>query len=86
MKYWVQPPAGLYYSKLFVCFKYLFTYLALPYLSCGKRSILVAVYGVWFPNQGLNPGPLHWEHRVLAIGQPDKSLKITLIEERPQFL
>ena len=22
----------------------------------------------WFPSQGSNPGPLHWEHRVLATG------------------
>ena len=32
--------------------------------------------GIWFPNQGSNLGPLHWEHGVLAIGSPRKSLKL----------
>ena len=27
-----------------------------------------------FPDQGLNSGPLHWKHGVLAIGPPGKSL------------
>ena len=26
------------------------------------------------PDQGLNPGPLHWEHGVLATGLPGKFL------------
>ena len=34
--------------------------------------ILVAVCGIQFPDQGSNPGPLHWEHRVLATGPPGK--------------
>ena len=34
---------------------------------------LVAACGIYFPNQGSNPGPLHWEHRVLATGPPGKS-------------
>ena len=25
-------------------------------------------FGFWFPGQGLNPGPLHWEHGVLTTG------------------
>ena len=37
-------------------------------------EILVAAWGIQFPDQGLNPGPLHWEHRVLATGPPEKSL------------
>ena len=28
------------------------------------------------PQPGLNLGPLHWEHRVLATGPPGKSLHI----------
>ena len=32
--------------------------------------------GIWFPNQGSNLGPLHWEHGVLATGSPRKSLKL----------
>ena len=26
----------------------------------------VAACGIWFPDQGLNLGPLHWEHGVLS--------------------
>ena len=36
-------------------------------------EFLVAVYGIWFPDQGLNLIPLHWEHSVLATGPPEKS-------------
>ena len=35
---------------------------------------LVAACGIWFPAQGSNTGPLHWECRVLATGPPGKSL------------
>ena len=24
--------------------------------------------GIWFPDQGFNLGPLHWEHGILATG------------------
>ena len=56
--------------------KYMFIYLATPGLSCstrGLRSLLwhagsvvaarklsVVACGIYFSNQGLNPGPLHW--------------------------
>ena len=42
-----------------------FTYLAM--------LVLVATFGIRFPDQGLNPCPLHWEVRVLATGPPGKS-------------
>ena len=29
--------------------------------------------GSQFPNQGLNPHPPHWKHRVFTTGQPGKS-------------
>ena len=29
--------------------------------------------GIQFPHQGSNPGPLHWERRVLPTGPPGKS-------------
>ena len=31
---------------------------------------LVSAYGIYFPDQGWNPGPLHWEPGVLASGPP----------------
>ena len=34
---------------------------------------LVASHGIQFLDQGVNPGPLYWEHRVLATGAPGKS-------------
>ena len=32
-------------------------------------------WSMWdlIPDQGVNPGPLHWEHRVIAAGPPAKS-------------
>ena len=30
--------------------------------------------GIYFPDQGSNPGPLHWKHGVLITGPPEKSL------------
>ena len=44
----------------------LFTYLFVP--------VLVVACGIYFPDQGSNPGPLHWEHGVLATGPPGQSL------------
>ena len=48
--------------------------------SCGTRDflavackLLLAACGIWFPDQGSNPGPLHWEHGVLATGPSGKS-------------
>ena len=38
------------------------------FLSCRMRDLV--------PQPGLNLGPLHWEHRVLATGPPAKSLHI----------
>ena len=44
-------------------------------------KLLVVVCRIYLPDQGSNPGPLHWEHEVLATGPPGKSplqlLKIT---------
>ena len=36
-------------------------------------KLLVVAGGNWFPHQGSNPGPLHWEHRVLATGPQGES-------------
>ena len=38
-------------------------------------KLLVAACGIYFPDQGLNLGPLHWESGVLATGPPGKFLK-----------
>ena len=67
--------------KLF--FLKIFIYLAVLGLTCSMwhlwsllhhlRSFVVAC-GTQFPDQEWNLGPLHWEHRVLATGSPEKSL------------
>ena len=41
--------------------------------------VLGVAHGILFPDQGLNPGPLHWELGVLATGPPGKSLKFLFI-------
>ena len=38
---------------------------------------LVAACGIWFPDQGSNLGPLHWECRVLATGPPGKPQQLS---------
>ena len=34
--------------------------------------------GPYFPDEGLNPCPRHWEQEVLTTGSPGKSLKLIL--------
>ena len=40
------------------CLKYYIYFIFLFIVACG----------FWFLGQGLNPGPLHWEHGVLTTG------------------
>ena len=51
----------------------IFISLATLGLSCGMQDLLVAACGIWFPDQGSNLGPLHWEHGILATAPPGKS-------------
>ena len=60
-----------------------FCSLAVLGLSCSMRDLpsllwhsrcLAVARGIQFPDHGLNPGPLHWERRVLATEPPEKSL------------
>ena len=64
---------------------YLFTFLPLSLLLLLLFLIfiwlcwvLIAACGI-FPNQGSNPGPLRWEHKVLATGPPGKPPSAFLI-------
>ena len=36
-------------------------------------ELWIVACNIWFPDQGSNPGPLHWECGVSAIGPPGKS-------------
>ena len=58
-------------------FKKNYVYLAALGLSCSRRSLrsswllagsLAVVCGIWFPDQGWNPGPLPLERGLLAPG------------------
>ena len=42
-------------------------------LGCGMPDFLSVACGIYFSEQGLNPGPLHWECGVSATGPPGKS-------------
>ena len=64
---------------LYVLFFFLI-YLAVLGLSCSMQDLfscgmgtLSSACGIQFPDQALNPGPLHWERGVLATGPPGKS-------------
>ena len=38
----------------------------------ATRKLLAVVHGISFPDQGWDPGPLHWECGILATGPPGK--------------
>ena len=39
-------------------------------------KLFVVACGIPYPDQDRTLGPLHWEHRVLAIGPPGKPLSL----------
>ena len=43
-------------------------------LPCSAQDLLVVACGIEFPDQGLNPCPLHWEYGVSPAGPPGKSV------------
>ena len=42
------------------------------FLKLAACEHLTEAYKIYFPSQGSNLGPLHWEHGVLATGPPEK--------------
>ena len=79
----------LLHGKYIVCLYKLYSVVPLYFFKClsgrvgsrlrqagplaGAWEHLAEACGLWFPDQGLNPDPLHWECRVLATGPPGKS-------------
>ena len=67
-----------YDQKFFFSYISSFTYLFVIWLCWGNElwvaacKPLVAACGSYFPDQGMNLSPLHWEHGVLATGPPGK--------------
>ena len=59
-----------YYFLMFIC---LFACTGSSGSLVAPCELWVAACGIWFPDQGSNPGPLHWERVFLATGPPGKS-------------
>ena len=68
----VEQEFGLLWHPVFLFIQNCFYLVALG-LSCGMQQLLVGACGIWFPDQGLKPGPRAGS-RVLATGPPGKSL------------
>ena len=64
--------------QLLFIYLFLIVYLTALGLSCSMGSLLAVACGIRFQDQGLNLGPLLWEHEVLATGPqvPKKSLDV----------
>ena len=60
--------------ELTVCLFYIYTlysfFLKNVYLFIWLFQVSVAACGIYFPEQGSNLGPPHWECRILATGPP----------------
>ena len=44
-------------------------------------ELFTMVCGIYFPDQRLNSGPLHWEHGVLAPGPPGKPPNTLILDQ-----
>ena len=51
-------------------------YLTVLGLSCDTQDPLVAARRIYFHDQGSNLEPLHWQHRIAAIGPPGSPSQI----------
>ena len=60
-----SPTPEIFTGQRGISFIYTYVYICMYLLDCaGSYSLQHA---------GSNPGPLHWEHGVLATGPPGKS-------------
>ena len=56
-----------------VLFLFLFlVFIWLCWVLVAAHELLAVACEIKFPDQGLNLGPLHWEHRLLANGSPPR--------------
>ena len=51
------------------------TYSMIPCIWHWEGLLCSVACGSLFPNQGLNPHPLHWKHGILTTGLPGRSLQ-----------
>ena len=59
-------------NEIFIFKQYSFIWLHQAFVAAWE--LIVVTCGISFPDQGLNPGPLHWEHEIFTTGPPGKSL------------
>ena len=71
--FFLTPQILAYSFNTFIIFLLIFIYLAETGLSCGMCSLFSCSLWDQFPDQGLNPDPLHWELGVLATRPSGKS-------------
>ena len=73
--YWGEKQHTSLKCLVFLYTKICLFILAVLGLSCGTQDLqsLLPHMESSFPDQGLNPGPRHWEREVLAPGLPEKS-------------
>ena len=68
-------------TLFFDCFLKIFIHLAVPRLSCSTWGLLWLQHvGSSSPTRDQTPGPLHWEHGVLATGPLGKSSRMTVFQ------
>ena len=60
-----------------VCFAYFLIFILFHFI--WLLQVLVVACGIYFPDQGLKLGPLHWELGVLNPETPEKSLQCNYI-------
>ena len=54
-------------------FKNIYLFIWLHWVFVAACRVFIAACRIQFPDQGSNPGPLHWERGVLTTGPPGKS-------------
>ena len=59
-------------NEIFIFKQHSFIWLHRVFVAACE--LIVVACGIPFPDQGLNPGPLHWEHKIFTTGPPEKSL------------
>ena len=67
-----SPNHNLHFIHAYTCHRILEPLSFYLLVSCSTQDLLVVACEICFLDQGLNLGPLHWEHRVSAIGPPGK--------------
>ena len=68
------------YTPCLTILNFIYIYIFFnSFLFIWLHRVLAVVCGIQFPNQGSNPGPQHWEMRVLATGPPGQSLNFIFL-------